>query len=118
MAEGDLLRLLAAPGRRVVHVESPPPSAPDERLTEEMGMMPYAAKPNLGPSPIWLRYKMWRLHSTIVRRTCEQAGIEFLEHPKAALVDDCYLRPDFYLRPCHANASYGQLVFRQLGFGA
>ena len=114
----DLVRLLAAPGRRVVHVESPPPSAPDARLTEEMGMMPYAPEPHLGPSPVWLRYKLWRLHSAIVRQACEAAGVEFLPHPDAALVDGCYLQPQFYQRPCHANAAYGELVFRQLGFGA
>lgn len=113
----DLVRLLAAPGRRVVHIESPPPSAPDARLTDEMGMMPYAPEPHLGPSPVWLRYKLWRLHSSIWREACEAAGIEFLPHPEAALVDGCYLRPELYQRPCHANAGYGELVFRQLGFG-
>ena len=114
----DLVRLLAAPGRRVVHVESPPPSAPDARLAEEMGMMPYAPEPHLGPSPVWLRYKLWRLHSAIVRQACEEAGVEFLPHPEAAMVEGCYLRPELYQRPCHANAGYGELVLRQLGFGA
>ena len=114
----DLLRALAQPGRRVVHVESPPPSAPGERLAEEMGMLPYAAKPNLGPSSVWLRYKLWRAHSAIWRQACEAAGVEFLAHPRAALVDDCYLRADLYDHPCHANASYGELVLQQLGFGA
>jgi hypothetical protein len=113
----DLVRLLAGPGRRALHVESPPPSAPDARLAQEMGMMPYAAEPHLGPSPVWLRYKLWRLHSAIVRQACEAAGVEFLAHPQAALVDGCYLRPELYHRPCHANAAYGELVFGQLGFG-
>ena len=114
----DLVRLLPAPGRRVVQVESPPPSASDARLAEEMGMMPYAPRPHLGPSPVWLRYKLWRLHSAIVRQACEAAGVEFLPHPQAALVEGCYLRPEFYQRPCHANAGYGELVLRQLGLGA
>ncbi len=111
----DLVRLLVAPGRRVIHVESPPPSAPDARLASEMGMMPYAPEPHLGPSPVWLRYKLWRLHSAIVREACEAAGVEFLPYPQVALVDGCYLRPEFYQRPCHANADYGELVFGQLG---
>ena len=113
----DLVRLLVEPGRRVIHVESPPPSAPDARLAEEMGMMPYAPEPHLGPSPVWLRHKLWRLHSAIVREACEAAGVEFLPYPEAAVIDGCYLRPELYQRPCHANAAYGELVFGQLGFG-
>ena len=114
----DLIRLLARPGRRVVHVESPPPSPPGPRLDAEIGQMPYAAQSQLGSSSAWLRFKLWRLHSEIVRSACEEVGIEFLAHPKAALVDHCYLNPKFYERPCHANAGFGALVMQQLGVGS
>lgn len=113
----DLVRALVRPGRRVLHVESPPPSPPGDRLTEEMGMLPYAVGA-AGPSSPWLRFKLWRLHSDIFRRACEAAGVEFVPHPAAALVDGVHLRPEMYDHPCHANALYGQLVLRQIGVGA
>jgi len=51
-----------------------------------------------------------------LRRACEAVGVEFLACPEAALVDGCYLHPDFYERPCHANARFGALVLQQLGY--
>ena len=113
----DLVRRLVEPGRRVIHVESTPPSALDAGFAEEMGMMPYAPGPRLAPSPVRLRYKQWRLHSAIVREACGAAGVEFLPYPQGPVNEGCYLRPELYHRPCHANAADGELVFRQLGSG-
>jgi hypothetical protein len=111
----DLVRLLVKPGRRVVHVESPPPLGDDPRLARQMADMPFVPKPHLGPSSPWLRYKLWRVHSAMVREACERAGVIFAPHPKAALVDGRFLKPELYDRPCHANAGYGALVLRDLG---
>ena len=121
MMEGeqlDLVRLLPGNGRRVLHLESPPPTGDDPRMAEEMGMLAFVPKPNLGPSPRWLRYKLWRVHSAIVREACKAAGVTFVPCPLAAFVDGDFMRLELYERPCHANRDYGDLVMRQLGFAA
>lgn len=111
----DLVRLMALSGRRVIHVEPPPPVGDDPRILPDMELLAFVPSPNPGPSPPWLRYKLWRMHSEIIREAYEPAGVEFLAAPSAAQTDEGFLRPEFYDYPCHANRAYGALVLRQLG---
>ncbi len=117
--EAELAGLIAATGCHVRQIESPPPSgnnsqlAPDISLIAKMWKRPLEA--DRPPSEPWLRYKLWRIHSTLVRQRCEAAGVEFVPVPEKALVDGAFLAPEFYAYPCHANAAYGALVLEQLG---
>ncbi len=114
----DLIRLLVRPGRRVVHLESPPPIGEDTRLVRDMFHADFVPRNAKGPSSPWLRYKLWRIHSAIVRAACEAFGVEFLAAPAASLEGGMFLRPELYDRPCHANAAYARLVLRTLGLAA
>lgn len=117
--EIELAGMIAATGSRVRQIESPPPFADTERLADEVGIMTAMWKraPEQGsaPSPPWLRYKIWRTHSALVRQRCEAQGVEFVPVPRDALVDGAFLAPELYAYPCHANEAYGALVLRQLG---
>lgn len=66
------------------------------------------------PSPPWLRYKLWRAHSAIVRQRCESHGVEFIPVPPDSLVDGDFLDPRYHAYPCHANEAYGSLLLSQL----
>ena len=114
----DLIRLLARPGRRVVHLESPPPVGEDERLGREMFHAAFVPRAATGPSSPWLRYKLWRVHSALVQAACDGFGVEFLSAPTASMTDGKFLRTELYDRPCHANADYGLLVLRTLGLAS
>lgn len=114
----DLVRLLARPDRRVVHIEPPPVIGDDARLSAQLMDMPFVPPGSPGPSPPWLRYKLWRVHSAIVREACAAAGVVFAPAPAAAMADGRFLRPELYERPCHANAAYGALVLRDIGAAA
>ena len=111
----DLVCLLARSGRRVVHLEPPPPVGDDPRLARELDLMGFVPNPERGPSPRWLRFKMWRLHSEMIRDLYERDGVEFLSCPPASQDDAGFLKSEYYGYPCHANVEYGSLVLRQLG---
>jgi hypothetical protein len=97
----------------VFHMESPPtyadevvpPYAPDW-LTH------FAQRPCI--SPVWLRYKLWRLHSGIVRDYCEQSDIAFTPCPAEALDARGLLIARYHADLGHANEAYGALVLRQM----
>lgn len=88
----------------------PPPStdwfspADDPRLSAKRG------KGNLVPL---LRYKLWRLHSEIVREHAEQIGVTFVPCPDEALGEHG-LREEFVRNQTHANEAYGTLVLAQM----
>ena len=74
----DLIRLLPAPGRRALHLESPPPVEDDAKLGREMGYLGFVPADAHQPSPAWLRYKLWRVHSALVREVCAGCGMASL----------------------------------------
>jgi hypothetical protein len=109
-----LLRKIAAiAGGPVYHFESPPPPA-ESWLTAKRIEKAIMQK-KLGPlAGRFLRYKLWRLHSEIVRERAEEIGTRFVGHPQAAIDDEGFLRPEFCRNPTHANERYGALILEQM----
>jgi hypothetical protein len=62
----------------------------------------------------FVRYKLWRLHSQIMREYTEQAGIRFVAHPPEAVDDEGFLRDELCRNATHANAAYGALILEQM----
>lgn len=99
----------------VYHLESPPPvfdndfckqNLPPAFLAERYAAMDIA--------PPFLRYKLWRLHSRILRQACEHSGIAFIACPSASMDESGFLRRAYYIDPLHGNAAYGELVLEQI----
>jgi hypothetical protein len=97
------------------HLESPPPvgdseycqnNLPPVFLTDHYRGMKVASRA--------FRYKLWRLHSDMVREECERLGIGFVACPPASMDPHGCLRPELYADPLHGNDSYGQLVLQQV----
>lgn len=113
----EYLALMAAVRRLCVgelfHIESPPPYADAARMHDDVpwGMYPGRCR-EISPAP--LRYKLWRLHSQIVRQWCEQAGAVFVPCPAETLDPGGFMREPYYGDGAHANAAYGELVLRQM----
>lgn len=117
--EFKIIRMLRdlAPGR-CYHLESPPPSALDNlgaayiaNWTENFG--------GKGAAPSFLRLKVWRLHSSIVRDFCESIGVVFVPAPAEAMDANGYRVDaatdiDEPSAVTHANAWYGELVLKQI----
>jgi hypothetical protein len=114
----------------VFQVESPPPfpdgevlnAAVDEVLKGWLGpsLIPDAADPIVPvigrrPSNQYLRYKLWRAESDIMRSICTMKGMVFVPHPAESADDEGFLRREFWGDGgTHANELYGELVLRQL----
>jgi hypothetical protein len=62
----------------------------------------------------WLRYKLWRLHSEIVRTHAEEHGVVFVDRPDGTVDEEGFLRPELILNSTHANADYGRFVVEQM----
>ena len=97
----------------VFHVEPPPVSADEERMSAGLRALPVFKKGGT-LSPRIMHYKLWRLHSEILLESCHEAGIRFLPHPHASVDPNGFLLPEYYEDPMHANAAYGALVLDQM----
>lgn len=105
-----LLVAMAKAGRAsIFHSESPPPSPDDDQFRRDLA----ARTPKPAASP-WLRLKMWRLHSAVVRHICEDSGVTFLAHPPAAVDAHGFLLPAYFHNATHANTAYARMVWRDL----
>lgn len=110
----DLMAIVGATGRgRIFHIEAPPPYADEARMLTDVPWN-YFTGMQREVSPRYLRYKLWRLHSDIVRQACARMGITFIERPMEAVDVDGFLRDDYYLDTMHVNEGYGALVLRQM----
>jgi hypothetical protein len=109
----DLMRLLprALPGP-IFHFESPPVAADARRLQVDVPWMFFHGRRRIAPR--WLRYKLWRLHSAIMRESCERFGLTFVPSPSSAMDADGFLSSEYYLDAMHVNARYGALVLEQM----
>lgn len=99
----------------IYHLESPPPvfdndfckqNLPPVFLTKQYATMNIAAP--------FFRYKLWRLHSRIVRQECERIGIGFIPCPGDSIDDSGFLRRAYYIDPLHGNDGYGALILDQI----
>lgn len=98
-----------------IQLESPPPvadsgyiAAQAEAYFKDRGLS------DLGVAPAGLRYKIWRLHSRIVRDYCAELGMGFLPVPAETQDEQGFLRIAFAGDATHGNAAYGEAVIRQL----
>lgn len=95
------------------HLESPPPHRDSERMRQSM---PWSLFPDMKQeiSTAPFRYKMWRLHSAVVRDWCAEHGIAFIPHPRDSVDDEGYMIDACYHDGLHANLAYGKLVIDQI----
>lgn len=96
------------------HLESPPPVPSEEHIVANPST--FAEKiAERGVAPISLRYKLWRLHSTLVREACEAIDMTFVPAPRSMQDEQGMLRPEAWTDdPTHANHVYGEALIRQL----
>ncbi|RDI98730.1 hypothetical protein DVT68_09430 [Dyella solisilvae] len=97
----------------LVHVEPPPPYEDAERMRPDI---PWPLYPGMlhDISPAPLRYKLWRLHSNVLRDWCRKAGAAFLPCPTQSANPRGFLRDLYYGDGAHANVAYGALVLAQM----
>jgi hypothetical protein len=96
----------------VFHMESPPPCEEEIKANDPVWNKFYAEDDVI--APIWFRYKVWRLHSELVKAYCDGAGIVFVPHPRGVTDARGFLDPAFRGRPGHGNPEYGALVLQQM----
>jgi hypothetical protein len=97
------------------HLESPPPIGDDDYIRNNID--PYYQKrgvAELGIVSRNLRYKLWRLHSQLVRQACTELQIEFIPCPAEAMQGG-FLREDLRANATHANEIYGGMLLAQIG---
>jgi hypothetical protein len=113
--ELDFLRALRrATKLPIAHVESPPPNPSAEHIRRHPGIFK-GRMDSLGVAPAHLRYKLWRVHSAIVRAACAEAGIVLIPVPREALDAQSMLVESAWANdPTHGSAWYGSLVLKQI----
>src|SRR5439155_25855688 len=98
----------------LIHLESPPP-IPSEKHIRAYPSFYEAKIGQRGVAPAVLRYKLWRLHSSLVQEYCRALDITFLPVPPEVQDEERMLCERAWTDdPTHGNAYYGRCVFRQL----
>ena len=66
-------------------------------------------------APPYLRYKLWRLQSEIIKEACEQMGIGFIPAPANTMDENGFLLPQYWSTDAtHGNVAYGEEVLQVL----
>lgn len=103
----DFLRLLRPLVKgRLWHVESPPP-CPDEEFINNNIDTYFKDRVSLGLNAAHLRHRLWRCHSDMIRRNCEELGISFIPAPPDTMDTDGFLLPEGWGNATHGNNWYG-----------
>jgi hypothetical protein len=111
----NMTTLKKAHDEPVFHIESPPPIGDNDFVQShlEQYFRDQQAEPRVAPA--LLRYKLWRIHSSVVKMSCDANGIEFLPAPTEAMTPDGFLLPEGYGDDStHAGPWYGGSILRQL----
>jgi hypothetical protein len=98
---GMFEKLVEAADGPVYQFESPPP----------VGRLP-ASKSSSAPP--YVRYKLGRLYSAVVREHAERIGAHFVSRPEGAVDSNGFLLPRYAVTMTHANSAYGALVLEQM----
>jgi hypothetical protein len=112
----SLEALRRATSARVVHIIPPPPKA-DNAFIAQYHETLFAKEgiTTLGVSSPSLRLKFWKLQTRMLIDLCQELGIEVMMPPAAALDENGFLLRDYYANDAtHANASYGELLLREI----
>lgn len=99
----------------LIHIESPPPVKDSDFVMANAGV--YFDERGIGASgvnPPWIRYKLWRLYSEIIKQVCEGLGIRFHENPREVVDANGFLVPRAIQDATHANAWYAERVIFSL----
>lgn len=107
----ELARLSDGP---IYHMEPPPPGEGSEGMAVQTlwPLLPGMARVI---SPSLFRYKLWRLHSLVLREVCQPLGIEFVPVPKESQTEQGFLRPRYLGDGVHGSVEYGALILEQMG---
>ena len=97
----------------VYQFESPPPAA-EGWITQRLTKREIRGDRDAPLAGRFLRYKLWRLNSSIFRDYAERAGARFVSRPQGAVDDEGFLRGEFCKNAVHANAAYGALLLEQM----
>lgn len=117
MAASALLNMSAlrkSVSQPIYHFESPPPVGDNRFIMENLEgyFIEQSSSPRI--APVYLRYKLWRMHSILVSGFCEHAGIEFLPSPKECFDGGGFMKREHGRDSTHAGGSYGGLILRDL----
>ncbi|WP_425987567.1 hypothetical protein [Ensifer sp. R-19] len=98
----------------IYHFESPPPVGDNRFIMDNLEGYFIEQSNNPQIAPIYLRYKLWRMHSILISGFCAQAGIEFLPSPAESLDAAGFMKSEHARDSTHAGASYGGLILKDL----
>jgi hypothetical protein len=98
-----------------VYQFEPPPPPTDEWMVNKVNAKLRRGR-KTGDLPLrFVRYKLWRANSQVVRDRCAEFGVEFVPSPSGAVDEEGFLRGELVANATHANPAYGALVLEQLG---
>jgi hypothetical protein len=109
----NMLTLREAVSGAVYHIESPPPCGDNQYILDHLEgyFKDQATDPRIAPRE--LRYKLWRLHSNLIREACEACGVTFVPAPPGTQYEDGFLQSEGYGGDStHAGPWYGDRVLR------
>jgi hypothetical protein len=99
---------------KIVQVESPPPIPSRSHLLKYAG--PFKSQfDKYGAAPKELRYKLWRVHSNLIKQECAKLNIDYLQAPIDMIDENGFLQKKAWnLDTNHANSIYGESIINQL----
>jgi hypothetical protein len=99
---------------KIFQFESPPPIPSQAHLLKYAG--PFKASfIKYGSAPAYLRLKLWKVHSELIRKECKNLGINFISHPSCMIDTKGFLiKKAWDLDTNHANSLYGKALIDQL----
>lgn len=97
----------------VYHFESPPPVRDNDFIVRNLEDW-FKKQTPIKIAPPYLRYKMWHVHSKIIRDFCDQMGINFLSTPVETQDEQGFLLEEHGRDLTHAGPSFGNAILKQL----
>lgn len=108
-------RLAEISERPVFQMESPPPFADDDHVSSRLDQFYLDRDPNARVVDRVLRYKLWRLSSSIMQGVCDHEQSFFVPAPEQCKDERGYLRREYYGEDAtHGNERYGELQLQQM----
>ena len=112
----SLEALRKATSAKIIHVIPPPPKE-DNAFIQNFHESFFANEgiTSRGVSPPALRLKFWSLQTRVLKRLCEELGIEVMMPPARTRDRAGFLARDYYANDAtHANYLYGELLLREV----
>jgi len=97
---------------RLSHVESPPPVTEAEILGAPSNFKDQVQR--YGVAPAMLRYRLWRLHTAVIRAFCQRFDVPFVTVPPESMDRSGFLLPSLTGNVTHGNAHYGVMVLARM----